>query len=52
MVLAISYISILWLYEWFRTAHKGFRVSTSHQLREWFLATREYRTDSSIIFPF
>ncbi|KAB8216352.1 nucleotide-diphospho-sugar transferase [Aspergillus novoparasiticus] len=40
MVLAVSYISNFWLYEWLRAAHTGFRVSTFHHLREWFLATR------------
>lgn len=50
MVLAVLYISSFWLYEWLRAAHTGFRVSTFHHLREWFLATRECRTDSSIHF--
>ncbi|KAE8141011.1 hypothetical protein BDV38DRAFT_238458 [Aspergillus pseudotamarii] len=34
MVLAISYISTFWLYEWLRAPHTGFRVSTLHHLRE------------------
>lgn len=52
MVLAVLYISSFWLYEWLRAAHTGFRVSTFHHLREWFLATRGCRTDSSIHFFF